>query len=215
MSSRTRKPRIRALVRRSTNRAISFSCRVSESRSSRPRVLPCQSGRVGQPVGAVGDIGQRAHAGEPGGQGVDLAVGAVELAVLAGDPVLGDALAPAWSGAGRSPWPAARAPPGASLRKSGRLADVPQPHRCAARSRGRGRRRRDPAASWRSVVSSSASADSFSPSRSGGLGQRLQQVGQRCRSRAWSCATRPRSPARSGAPRRRGPGPRPCRRPRR
>ena len=38
--------------------------------------LPC--GRIGEPVGAVGDIGQRTDAREPHRQGVDVSVGAVE-----------------------------------------------------------------------------------------------------------------------------------------
>ena len=62
--ARRSSPRIRALVRRSMNRCISRSCRVSESRSSSARVRPCQWAGVAQPVGAVGDVGQGAHAGE-------------------------------------------------------------------------------------------------------------------------------------------------------
>ena len=47
---------------------------------------PLPVGRVGQPLGAVGDVGQGAHIGQPHGERVDLAVGAVDLLQLAGHP---------------------------------------------------------------------------------------------------------------------------------
>ena len=45
--------------------------------------------RIGEPVGAIGDIGQRAHPGEPRRQRVDVAVGPVESGELALHPVFG------------------------------------------------------------------------------------------------------------------------------
>ena len=56
--------------------------------ASRP-ALPCL--RIGEPVGAIGDIGERAHAREPRRQRVDVAVGAVEARELALHPVFGQA----------------------------------------------------------------------------------------------------------------------------
>ena len=70
--------RISALVRRSMKRCISFSCRVSESRSSSARARPCQCCRDRPASRPVGDVGERAHAGEARRQRVDVAVGAVE-----------------------------------------------------------------------------------------------------------------------------------------
>ena len=45
--------------------------------------------RIGEPVGAIGDIGQGAHPGEPRRQRVDVAVGPVESGELALHPVFG------------------------------------------------------------------------------------------------------------------------------
>ena len=50
-------------------------------------------GGIGHPVGAVGDVAERAHARQASGQAVDLAVDTVQRLVLAVDPVLGQALA--------------------------------------------------------------------------------------------------------------------------
>ncbi len=58
-------------------------------------------GRIGEPVGAVGDIGERPDAREAHRKGVDVAVGAVEGRELALHPVLGDSPVALASGARR------------------------------------------------------------------------------------------------------------------
>ena len=47
--------------------------------------------RIAEPAGAVGGVGQGAHARQPLGQGVDFSVFAVKRLVLRGDPVFGQA----------------------------------------------------------------------------------------------------------------------------
>ena len=107
--------------------------RVGEPVLKIPRpALPCL--RIGEPVRAIGDIGQGAHPGEPRRQGVDIAVGPVEARKLSLHPVfrhppvaLGEVL--------EHRADEARVLVLCRLAEVRRLADLPQPHQIGSVAR--------------------------------------------------------------------------------
>ena len=147
--------------------------------------------RVGEPVGAVGDIGERAHAGEAHRQRVDVAVGAVEGArtgpassprACAGRPGSG-------ARTGRRSAACARPASSCGSPASGR---PPTGASRLARSR-RGERPSRRSASWRSVVSSWASSESRRPAIGGGAASERMRPGKRLKVEPARCAIRPPS----------------------
>ena len=138
---------------------------------------------IGEPVAAVGDIGERAHAGEPRRQRVDVALEPVERGELALHPVVGQAAV----ALGQVLEHAADQPRVLLLRglaEVRRLADVPQPDEVGAVAAAARRRVSSPA-SWRSVVSSWLSSASLRPGFGGGAAsERIRPASDEKSSRA-------------------------------
>jgi hypothetical protein len=87
--------------------------------------------RIGEPVRAIGDVGERAHPGEPRRQGVDVAICPIEAGELALHPVFGKATVALREVLEHRP-DEARVLVLCRLAKVGRLAGLPKPHQIGA-----------------------------------------------------------------------------------